>query len=119
MQESPFTGHPDFALVDMGTGAERRKRLVELYATDRANHGTTLATLECVTVEVLKQVIAECAATSMGADDPDAADVGWALAESLTRDARLNLRLVQLLGDAADLCAMAHDGKPLPGEFVA
>lgn len=116
---SPFDGHPDFVEVRVSTPEERQSTLVRALTECKMDHGSRREALECVTLDILKQLIAECAASSMGADDPDAADVGWALAEAIMLGARVNAYFVALLGDVAQLCITLMEGKPLPEAFRA
>lgn len=108
VDKSPFDGHPDFLQVSIGTRDERSHVIDDMLIHAARYHDDPGEALRHVVLETLTQVIAECAATSMGAGDPDAANVGWALAASIMHGSSLNLRLVQLLGDAADRCA-EHD----------
>lgn len=110
----PVTGDP---YIQVGTYADRMDTLREMYRDERTRHQSATDALSCLVNKIQHQIIAECAASTMGESDPDAEQVGDALAHTVLNGSRVNIRMLQLLGNVADLYANVLEGIGLPPRF--
>lgn len=103
--------------MQIGTYADRMATLRGMYAQQRAKHGSAREALGCMLTGIQHMYVADCAASSMGRDDPDAEMVGDALATSILSGSQVNAHVLQLLGQCADLYVNVLDGVGLPPKF--